>query len=70
MSVLDITVSHPLAVLAVAIDEAITRTAARNAASALAEERARRLRWQLEERRLRLEPSRARRAVDAVPVSA
>jgi hypothetical protein len=57
MSVLDIAISHPLAVLAVAIDEAIATTGARNAAVALAEEHDRRRRWQLEERGMRLAPS-------------
>lgn len=68
MSVLDIAISHPLAVLAVAIDEAVARTGARNAAVALAEEHARRMSWQQEELRMRLAPS-PRRAT-GVPVSA
>ncbi len=69
MSVLDIAVSHPLAVLAVSFDEAIARAAVRNAASALADERARRLQWQQEERLLRVAPRTAPTA-HREPVSA
>lgn len=45
MRPLDVTTTHPLAVLLMAFDEALTRVAVRNAADALAAERARRAGW-------------------------
>lgn len=48
MNVLHIAVSHPLAVLVTVVDGAMARTAADNAACALADERARREQWDRE----------------------
>jgi hypothetical protein len=62
MRILDITVRQPLTTLLAVLDEAMVRTAARNAGVALAEEVARREQWRREERHLELTAPSARSA--------
>lgn len=49
MRIREMGASHPLTVLVARLDESIARSAASNAATALASERARREQWHLEE---------------------